>query len=83
MIFSSSARRKRISTHTDQTAGEKHFSKQPKPPSSPPLAANVADVAAITLTHDCADIIRERAGIFNTSKFSGEHLSVISVGYKE
>jgi hypothetical protein len=42
-----------------------------KPPLTPPLAANVADIAAITLTHDLADKIHERAGIFNTQKFSG------------
>jgi hypothetical protein len=45
--------------------------KQPKSPSPSPLAANVADIAAITLTHDFADKSRERAGIFNTGKFSG------------
>lgn len=42
-----------------------------KIPLTPPLAANVAEVAPITLTHDFADIIRERAGIFNTEKFAG------------
>ncbi|MEG2914744.1 MAG: hypothetical protein RR897_24435, partial [Pseudomonas sp.] len=36
-----------------------------------PLAANVADVAPITLTRDFADKSSERAGIFNTAKFAG------------
>ena len=63
--------RKKISTVPPVKAVLPHLAKQPKYASRHPLAANVADVDAITLACDLAYKSFERAGIFNTGKIPG------------
>jgi hypothetical protein len=57
-----------------ENLGQPHLLQRPKSPLSPPLAANVAEVEAITLPCDFARKSNERAGIFNTAQFLGNIL---------
>ncbi|MBY9040895.1 MULTISPECIES: hypothetical protein [Pseudomonas] len=58
--------RKKISTAAPAEPPQTSLTKLPKTTPDPSLAANVADIEAITLTLDLALISFERAGIFNT-----------------
>ncbi|MCU0119754.1 hypothetical protein N8H74_15925 [Pseudomonas sp. B2M1-30] len=70
-FFEQRTHRKEISTPARQKCHRKHLGHEPNSPSTNLLAANVADVAAIVVIRDPAQKSVERAGIFNTSKLSG------------
>ncbi|WP_433767650.1 hypothetical protein [Pseudomonas putida] len=77
--FARAGSRKKISTPVSSSGLQKGLPKQSKLRSTDLLAANVADVDAIAVIFELAGKSVERAGIFNTSQFTGNiRLSSVS-----